>query len=403
MVKPKIGSKQLLLESFLATFVVYSLLIVFGLILKISFKPFDFVSQLFEDVKISDLYFSGLSNDSANPEITLVNIEDVDREGIAALLLRVNEFDPKVIGLDVFFSDRVDEVGDPLLFQAIENIGDKLVLTVLYDDEKNKPAEGFKYFDGVNYGHASLISNTDRTKVVREFNPYFVSSGDSIWSFSSLIAKKYNPESFLRFMHRNNMTEDINYVGDANSFVRLNYNNLFAMQNSELEQMLKGKIVMLGFMGGVGKDASDFNDIFFTPLNPRFAGRSYPDMYGLAIHANITTMILRGNYINHLPYWLVILSSFIFTFLVNVALMNFYIRNQMWYDISAKFTQFISSVMLVFIVFIIFRYTNLLIPSTYLILGVVFAVDMLYVYESIAIMAFKYFGWKSMFLKKDQQ
>lgn len=399
MIKPGFSRRKLLFESFLATIVVYTFLVFFGLILRISLKPFDFVSQIFEDVKVSDLYFSNLSNNKAIPEITLVNIGDLDREGIAALLERVNEFNPRVIGLDVFFADRVDETGDPLLLNAIESVGDKLVLVSLVDDESNKVVEGYKLFDGVTYGHANLITNADRTKTVREFKPYYLSGSDTIWSFSSQLARKYDPKSFQEFARRNSKIEEINYSGDVNSFVKLKFADLFELPSSQLSKMLNEKIVMLGFMGGTGRDASDFNDIFFTPLNPRFVGRSFPDMYGLAIHANSTTMILHDNYIHHLPYWLVIVLSFAITFIVNVALSYFFIQSQIWYDIFAKITQFASSIIIMFLIFILFRYTNLLIPSKYLILGVVFAVDFLYVYESFALLAHKYFKWNSLFLK----
>jgi CHASE2 domain-containing sensor protein len=399
MSKRRFSRRKLLFESFLATVVVYALLVFFGLIIRISLKPFDFVSQMFEDVKVSDLYFSNLSNNSAIPEIILINIGDLDREGIAALLERVNEFNPRVIGLDVFFSDRVDETGDPLLISAIESVGDKLVLVSLVDDEKNKIEQGYKHFDGVTYGHANLIINAGRTKTVREFKPYYLSDSDTVWSFSSTVAKKYDPKSFSKLAKRNSEIEEINYTGDANSFVKLSYADLFELPGSQLSGLLNDKIVMLGFMGGTGRDASDFKDIFFTPLNQRFVGRSFPDMYGLVIHANSTAMILQNNYIHHLPTWLVILISITITYMVNVALSYFFIQNQIWYDIFAKFTQFASSIIIIFLIFVIFRYTNLLIPSKYLILGVVFAVDFLYVYESFALLAHKYFKWNSLFLK----
>ena len=63
---------------------------------------------------------------------------------------------------------------------------------------------------------------------------------------------------------------------------------------------IKDKIVLLGFMG-INLNDKTFEDIFFTPLNERYAGKSFPDMYGVVIQANIISMILNKKYINTMP------------------------------------------------------------------------------------------------------
>ena len=54
-------------------------------------------------------------------------------------------------------------------------------------------------------------------------------------------------------------------------------------------------------------------------MNERPAGRTYPDMYGIVVHANVISMILRRDYIHDAPSWLNILISILVAYF-NVAL-----------------------------------------------------------------------------------
>jgi len=75
-----------------------------------------------------------------------------------------------------------------------------------------------------------------------------------------------------------------------------------------LENLIEGKIVLLGYMGSTINTHSVF-DKFYTPMNPNYIGRAEYDMFGIVVHANIIRMILDQDYIDEAEDWLDILAS----------------------------------------------------------------------------------------------
>ena len=53
----------------------------------------------------------------------------------------------------------------------------------------------------------------------------------------------------------------------------------------------QNKIVLMGFCGE-SEHALSMKDRYFTPLNEQYSDKSYPDMHGIVIHANIISMLL---------------------------------------------------------------------------------------------------------------
>ena len=103
MNKKKSALSKLLVESLMATVLVFFVFWVLFLTINISFKPFNFVAKAIKEVNLSDFYFSGLQSPVVDTNIVLVNIEDLGRKDIAALVDKIYKVNPAVIGLDVFF------------------------------------------------------------------------------------------------------------------------------------------------------------------------------------------------------------------------------------------------------------------------------------------------------------
>ncbi len=389
--------KKIYKEAFLATLMVFAIMWIFFLTISISFKPFNYVAKTLKNIQLTDIYFSNLSNDKAVEDIVLVNIENLDREGIAMLTEKINNTRPKVIGLDIFFENRVDTIGDPLLEKAFRNASDKLVLAGRYDMNTQSYNENYRYYKNIAYGHADLVTNNERTKPVRTFHPRHKSKSGYLYSFAAKIAEKAAPEKFKELEERNKKKELINYTGDRNTFVSLNYRDVLASPPEELN-FLKDKIVLLGYLGGMNRKSGDEDDKFFTPVNTNYVGRSLPDMYGLTIHANIISMILKENYIKRIPLWFLLIISFVLVYLHVLPFAYFFIKHHLWYHVNAKIFQLISVSVILLLVFILFKGTNILFPTKYLLLGVVLSVDVLYFYEALAILAHKKLGWNSIFV-----
>ena len=397
MKKKQPALRTLLKESLLATILVFFVFWILFLVISISFKPFNFVAKAIKDVNLTDFYFSDLQSPGADTNIILVNIEDLGRKDIAALIDKIYQANPAVIGLDVFFSADKDSIADPLLFGSIRKADDKLVMAGFYDEENKTFNNDYKTFAGSLYGHANIMTNEDRTEVVRKFKPAYQAADTPILSFSSLVARKYSHAAFDKLTRRANKTEYINYKGNKNTYQLVNHREI--MNNALVDiSFLKNKIVMIGFLGGKTKSTEDFNDIFYTPVNKHYYGKALPDMYGLVIHANIVSMILKENYIWQPPSWLVFIFSFIITFLHIVPFIYFYVNRHLWYHVFVKTGQLLSFSIILLIVFLIFKNIGVLIPTKYILLPVILAADILYLYETLAVLIYKKTGIKSIFI-----
>jgi CHASE2 domain-containing sensor protein len=402
MKKREPALRILLRESLLATTLVFIVFWILFLVISISFKPFNFVAKAIKDVNLSDFYFSGLQSPTVDTNIILVNIEDLGRKDIAAVIDKVYQANPAVIGLDVFFSNVHDSIGDPFLNESIHKANDKLVMAGFYDEEKKAFDDEYKIFAGGSYGHANIMTNEDRTEVVRKFTPAYPVADSAILSFSSLIAREYDQQVFDVLARRGKKKEYINYKGNKNTYLLLNHREILKDSLADISFM-KNKIVMIGFLGGKTGSTEDFNDIFYTPVNKHYYGRALPDMYGMVIHANIVSMIIEKHYIRSMPGWLVFILSFIITFLHIVPFIYFYVNRHLWYHVFVKIGQLLSFSFILLIVFLIFKHGAVLISTKYILLPVILAADILYLYEALAVLLYKKTGIKSLFIHEHEQ
>lgn len=141
------------------------------------------------------------------------------------------------------------------------------------------------------------------------------------------------------------------------------YNNALEGAKNH-EKIIKDKIVLMGIVPLI--DLSDpkslanitYEDTYYTPLNPNYVGRSYPDMYGLVIHANVIAMMLDENYINESPIWLTITLAITSTFLAVVFFSYLFNNYDTIYRLGRKTIQFIIGISMLFILVMVFHWFN---------------------------------------------
>lgn len=387
--------KKLLIESLLATILVFVVLYVLFLSIHVSFKPFNYVVKSIKSINLNDLYFSKLENNTADTNIVLINIEDIDRAGIAEVISKVYEAQPKVIGLDVFFSKDHQSAADSILKATIYAASDKLVMAANYEHSGELNPE-FWELEGITHGHSGIITNEDKTEVVRKFEPLIHNGHNEIYSFSAEVASVYNHEIFEQLKHRHHEQEMINYQGDGNAFQMIDY--LDILTSDKFTMALKDKIVLIGYCGGDSKNPLDHEDHYYTPTVFKISGNRAPDMFGIQIHANIISMIIKGKYINETPHWLVYLLTLLLTFVHVLFFTYFYLNKHLFYHIAAKLIQLISFILILWLVFVLFSKFHLYFPTKYLLISVVLSVDVLYLYEALAVMIYKQFKVKSIFV-----
>ena len=141
------------------------------------------------------------------------------------------------------------------------------------------------------------------------------------------------------------------------------------------KSFLKNKIVLMGYMGE-SLNKSDWEDMFYSPLNRRYVGKAYPDIYGIVIHANIISMILTNQHVDQMPEWLAMLIGIILCHL-NVVVFHYILHKYaIWYGAWSKAIQLVLSLILVSVILLVFENYNYHIQLTLAIGAILLAGDL---------------------------
>jgi len=333
-----------------------------------NFDIFNPLKLALGDFDMTDMAQSQYRNDSeitVDTNIILVNIGSLERDYIASMLSLISAQQPKVIGIDAFFrKDKTPELDTPLV-QAIKDAGNVVLGCELhYNSDKEQwdtiIQSNSKFTSHQNSdGFVNVISNQDVAfRTVREFSPIEKLGDSSIQNFSVKIAGKFSPQAVRTLLNRKNPFESIYYRGNYNKFYVFDSDQIFDL-NSDLS-IFKDKIVLMGYMGErIDTTVKSLDDVFFTPLNERYAGKTFPDMYGVMIHANVISQILHGTYINVMPKSVAILMSILLV-LVNITIFNILTAsNSRWYDTYTIISILLQTLLIMYCminVFHLFRY-----------------------------------------------
>jgi len=372
------------------------------------------VSKTLGDFQITDLYFSKFKeSENADTNIVLVNIGDLDRAGIAAMVNRINEFNPRVIGIDAFFRKPKDKFGDSLLADAFSKVKNLVLVSKVNKcdgqicDTLETSHPMFSQY--AETGMSNMISEGyDKFKTSREFSKFEIyrkkerfydSDGneqvrqvDTVeLDFAAKLAGYVNPEAVTALLKRKDTVEVINYsgnieiLGDINPNASIKYFAYDVHQIFEAEDLsnLKDKIVLLGYLGpNFGKVT--WEDRFFTPLNENYIGKANPDMYGVVIHANKISMILKGNYINNANWLLSIVINYIIIFL-NIALFAYlFLKLEHWYEGVSMLITIVEAVFMIYLTIMIFHRYNYKIDFTVATVALFLTGNMTELYYGIA-------------------
>ncbi|MBL7998400.1 MAG: CHASE2 domain-containing protein [Candidatus Kapabacteria bacterium] len=355
------------LRSFIRLDVAISCALVFATAYGLFYVPlnFDFLSPLKQaigDFDITDIAQSKLRDDDAltvDTSIVLVNIGSLGRGDVAQMIERIAAEQPRVIGVDAFFRNPKEHESDSLLAAAIRNAGNVvLVSKILYNDS-------LETFTGVEYsnpmftpsatGYANFITDQEHSyRTVREFTLGETVNGSYSPSFPAALARSIAPAAVDSFMVRGNSTEMIRFRGNADKFYLFDHSQILDPE-SDLS-VLNGKIIVMGYMGEeISSEPLSLEDVFFTPINERYAGKSFPDMYGVTVHANIISQIIHRRYINIMPFWMTVIASIMLCYL-NIVVFDWLAeRESKWYDTYTIVTILAQTLGLTYVMVIIFH------------------------------------------------
>ncbi len=375
------------LKYFFITIIVFVIIWLFSL-LPVNLGLFNPLRNALYDFDLNDIAFSKLNNDrAADTNIVIVNIGYLNRLELANLITKIKNFNPKVVGIDAFFKENKDPISDSLLEDAINLDGNTVLVNNLGDYNKNKKqyenlASSISRFSNNSFaGYANLPSkDASSLTTVRLFKPRSNVRDSLVNAFAVQIVKLYDPVSYNYLLQRKNDFETINYRGNADKFFYIDGTN---PENLDNAYFIRNKIVLLGFLGSYPSNRI-LEDIYYTPLNKNYAGKTVPDMYGVVIHANIISMILDKDYINSFPSWIELLLAMVLCYL-NVVILNLIKEIKIdWLNLAGVITKTVEFILLLFIDLEIFIRFHFKISITLMLASIVLISNAQTIYEIIA-------------------
>ncbi len=369
-------------------------------------SAFDGMSQAFKEFKLTDIVFSELRQDPlVDQRVVIVNLGDLSRRDVAQQIAIINQFKPKVIGIDSYFNcegayrdsvncpQLLDTLGNLLLANAIKEAGNVVLVSKLLQKTKTGLDDNLiDYYDSIEYsdltfsmyakhGFANLVTDPpavfqDDVKQCRSFIPKYTVDNEDRYAFAVQMCMLYDSAKTKRFLARNKEEEIINYRGNVEiQDIRLKslrqketastrYPLMFyaidadQLMNGEFfPDLFTNSIVIVGFLGSYFGDVS-WSDKYFTPLNKKVAGRANPDMFGVVVHANIVAMILNEDYVDEMAEWLQIAIAIIVCFLTVILFIIIDRRLPMWFDTLSVTIQIIQILLISSIIVFAFKISS---------------------------------------------
>jgi CHASE2 domain-containing sensor protein len=392
------------------------------------FNFLDPIGEALGDMKITDQVFSNpYFRPQAIPEdrVTIINFGRRGRGDIAQMINIVNKYNPKVIGIDTFFSNlKEDSLSDLILAEALSNV-DNLVLGTkfLNPGDLDDP-----YFYGIKRSHELFRQNAieahvvlsaeeagtqqEEFKVVRQFFPK-MAYNDTInnqfeehVAFGIKLAEFIDPVAANDFLARENEEELINFRGnifDIDHIEKTKYSAIDWMDvlNEDFDpSLITDKIILFGMVGEYIGEPYYVEDKFFTPMNDKYAGRADEDMFGVVIHANIVSMVLDRDYLERMTNFSSIVAAILLCMFNVVMFSLIYRKLPLWYDGLTKLIQLLQLVVILGIIVLVFHAYSLELELTYGIVAIALAGDSLEVLYGVGYNLFDSKKRKLLFTSK---
>ena len=353
---------------------------IFGL----NFSFIDSLKSVDDEVDMKDFYFSRIQNKGEIEErnIVLIDIDTCKRAQLMDLLKKVQEYKPKVVGVDVLFKD---EETDWDLYKDYVTYADTSTSTVFacVDSGKNishsffaleeiKPVEGL----------ANLGSNGYGKPIRQVLNK--CKSDSNLMSFSAKVASIYDPS--LPSLKK--IKADTSFDLSFKPFVfskEINAVDLINDTSNTFLQILKNKIVLIGTLDSV-EDKHKVPNAGYTDSNELYASVS-----GLKIHAIAIAMLLNENMITEPSiFWDRFFTGFIFLLFFYIF---FYLieYHEFYYELTARLVLLLSSIFLLFLYALMMK-IGIEIDLGYWVIMVILISGLLELYKPVVHLLKK--GWK---------
>ena len=391
-------------DSFFATAFIFAVIGLANIIL-INSQAFNPVHLAITDLDLIDVGYSKFKLNKAegkDTNVVIFNIGNDNRLEIARKINVLNKFKPAVIALDAVFETKNKLESNPeydrALKEAIEQTPNLVTGNYFKYYEQQSKTDCIRLIASDTFfnlqereGYMNLIGNKEYN-TIRFFVPKIDSPDQTYLSITTRIIRKYNFAMFRKLIRRNSPIEIIRYKGNMGDY--LTYDSADVYANNQNLQFIKGKIVLMGRYNATPQNL-DYTDKHFTPLNDNYVGRSLPDMYGVAIHANILSMIIEDKYIYSIPRFWMYFFSFLVCLLHVMLFQYIFVNRHYWYAGLSTLIALLST-LVVFLLSLFFYFAvQVKIDATLLILPFVLGAELIYYYEMIVKILHKKYKFES--------
>lgn len=358
------------LDALLCTFFT---LIISGLfyLLFVNISFLDPFEKALEDFSFTDLYYSKLkSKEGISQDIVLVNVEHEDRFSIAQAIDIISKEKPKAIGLDLLFKDLRMPFSDSILKMELGK-HQNLITAFYYTDSAKVYNHSFFRNENEKLGYINF--DQEETNVVRDFEG---ANREGELSFAIQLAKV---SGYLEGSKKVENLKDkipINYSGNVDQFLTITIAELLDQQEFPAA---KDAVVIFGYLGTPTGNLNDIEDKHFTPMNPKFAGRSIPDMYGVVIHANVLKMFMNKNFITKLPKAFIWLMALVLCFFCCLICLKLEQKSEFLFDLLKKLLVFAIAVFVLYAALVLIK-TNVHLNVSIILILAILGVEMVEFY-----------------------
>lgn len=347
--------------------------------------PFNNGLKDYEPTDIVTARFKEQSDFALREDIVLVNSGKPDRVRLQQMLERLEAYQPSAIGIDILLEGEQNPTTDSLLANTLSKYDNIVLATRLTDYQEDQDI--FQLDTALNpiftervasLGYVNFISKDLRT--VRWISPKEPTAEGDQYAFSYQLTNLAAPRAIADLEQRNKAIERINYRTPQDYFVSFDYAQVI---DSTVDlSFVKNKIVLVGYLGD-DEWSLPMRDRFFTPLNPDYTGKTLPDMYGLAIHANIIAMILDRAYIYDIPIWFSRFLEVLFCYF-NVILIHWLYRKfpEPFHGVT-RGIQIIEFILVFLLISVLFHYFDIRLDFGTGIFALVLIYDFVMIYESL--------------------
>lgn len=350
----------------------------------------DPVQDAFADLHMSDLVYSQFHPPvPADTNIVLVNVGFLPKKMIIRQLQILSAYQPRIMGVDVqFLGNPMDPEGDSLAATTLAGLPNIITWAKFWYNENSDAVDSlilnpqpFRSKTGNGYTNLTLEDN-NRLRTLRSFMPAVKIGQDTALAFSLAIAQQFNSQAVHTFLKRNKQYETINYTRNMDKYYVLDVQDVLGGQ-ADLS-IVKDKIVLLGFLGMPIGDTMTLEDKFITPLNKNYAGRTFPDMFGVIVHANIISMILGGDYVDEIDQIPGFCITFFMSYGIIILFLYLFRKYARIFEFTSLLLQLILSLLLLTAQILVFYHYRLVYEVSGILLMLALAPFITNLYQGMA-------------------